>query len=305
MRDLLDSLPATLTESVDEGQAIERISTAAARLARHGIDCRDLIGEATANLEGSGDVAAVIAHRLGEHLPSSAPELAALPPRHIGQDVELYDWATTTHAELAGDTGRELRPLDAPLPERGEVRDQDFSNTDLRVLELSGAKFIDCDLRGSAFDDTDFHHASFRSCQIQGVTFTSARFGVGDGPFRVSPLLDCDLSGADFHDAHLVRINITTCTLVGARFTGAQIAGLFHYVDLTGAQVSNRISVADCVLDEHTPAAPHEAQGKEVADRERARQDRMRNDHAAQETYAAPTHHQQQVFDHTFDGPEL
>ena len=309
VRDLLDALPVTLTAPVDEDQAVERIATSAVRLARHGIDYRDLIGEATANLEGSRDVAAVIAHRLESHLPASAPKLAALPPRHIGQDVELYDWAHTLHTELAADTVRELRPLDVPLPERGEVVGRDFRNTDLRGMELSGVKFIDCDLSGAAFDDTDFHQVSFTSCQMQNTSFTSARFGVGDGPFRVIPLLDCDLSGANFTDAQLARTRFTTCSLTDARFTGAQIAGRFQYVDLTGAdftdaQVSTRLSVADCVLDEHAPEALHEAQGETVADRERARQDRMRNDHAAQATYAAPTPHQP-VFDHTVDGPEL
>ncbi|AJK70173.1 MobF family relaxase [Corynebacterium marinum] len=310
VRDLLDALPVTLTAPVDEDQAVERIATTAVRLARHRIDYRDLIGEATANLEGSRDVAAVIAHRLESHLPASAPKLAALPPRHIGQDVELYDWATTTRDELARDTARTLRPLNAPLPERGEIHGQDLSNTDLRGMQLTGVKFIDCDLRGAAFDDTDFHQVSFTSCQMQNTSFTSARFGVGDGPFRVIPLLDCDLSGANFTDAQLVRTRFTTCSLTDARFTGAQIAGRFQYVDLTGADftdahASTHLSVADCVLDENAPEALHEAQGETVADRERARQNRMRNDHAAQETYAAPTQHQQQVVDHTQGGLEL
>ncbi|WP_156229535.1 MobF family relaxase [Corynebacterium comes] len=310
VRDLLDALPVTLTAPVDEERAVERIATSAVRLARHGIDYRDLIGEATQDLEGSRDVGAVIAHRLESHLPSSAPELAALPPRHIGQDAELYNWATTTHAELAGDTVRDLRPLDTPLPERGEIHGRDLSNTDLRGMELTGVKFIDCDLRGAAFDDTDFHQVSFRSCQMQGASFTSARFGVGDGPFQVIPLHKCDLEGADFSGAQLVRTRFTMCSLAGARFTGAQIAGYLQSVDFTGvdftdAQVSTRISVADCVLDEHAPEALHEAQGETVADRERARQNRMRDDLAAQDTPTAPTHHQQQVVDHTQGGLEL
>ena len=177
-------------------------------------------------------------------------------------------------------------------------------------MELTGVKFIDCDLRGAAFDDTDFHQVSFRSCQMQGASFTSARFGVGDGPFQVIPLHKCDLEGADFSGAQLVRTRFTMCSLAGARFTGAQIAGYLQSVDFTGvdftdAQVSTRISVADCVLDEHAPEALHEAQGETVADRERARQNRMRDDLAAQDTPTAPTHHQQQVVDHTQGGLEL
>ncbi|QGU08808.1 ATP-dependent RecD-like DNA helicase (plasmid) [Corynebacterium occultum] len=309
VRDLLDSLPATLTASVDEDQAVERIATSAVRLARHGINYRDLVGEATANLEGARDVAAVIAHRLDHYLPDTQPELAALPPRHIGHDVELYDWAHTLHAELAGDTARTLRPLDAPLPERGEIHDRDFRHTDLRGLELSGVKFIDCDFRGAAFDDTDFHQVTFKSCQLQGASFTSARFGVDDGPFRVSPLIHCDLDGADFRDAQLVRLSVTRCSLTNACFTGTILGGHFHSadftgVDFTGAQVNAQVGVSDCVLDAHAPAALHQAQAETVADRERARQTRRNDDSAAQETYAAPTIHQQ-VFDHTPDGPEL
>lgn len=310
VRELLDALPVTLTTSVDEDQAVERIATAATHLARHGIDYRDLMDAATQDLQGSRDVGAVIAHRLGAHLPESAPKLAALPPRHVGQDAQLYNWAHTLHAELSQDTARELRPLDAPLPERGEIRGRDFRNTDLRGLELTGVKFIDCDLSGAAFDDTDFHQVSFRSCQMQGASFTSARFGVGDGPFRVIPLHNCDLEGADFSGAQLVRSRLTMCSLTGARFTGTQIAGYLQSVDFTGvdfteAQVSTRVSVADCVLDEHAPAALHDAQGETVADRERARQERMKNNNAAQDTPTAPTHHHQPVFNHTHNGPEL
>lgn len=292
VRDLLDGLPASLMAGADEERSVERIATAAVRLARHGIDYRDLTEDATRDLEGSRDVGAVIAHRLDQHLPDSTPALRALPPRHVGQDAELYEWASATHARLSMESIRPLRPLDRPLPDRGEVRGRDLSNTDLRGLELAGLRFIDCDLSGAALDDTDLHQVSFTSCQMKKASFTAARFGVGDGPLRLIPLLDCDLSGADFTDAELVRTRFTKCSLQKVNFTRTSLGGRFQLTDLSGtsfdgAQISPTVSVSECVLDGDAPADLHSAQSDTIIKRSQRRQERLAAEDAGHDLYPA------------------
>ena len=229
IRTRLDQLPVASLEAIDEDQAIERISTAVVRLSQHGIDYRELIEDATTDLEGSRDVGAVIAARLDQDIPAEAPAIKHLPPVHVGTDTELHDWVTSTREELGRSVERELRPLEYPLPAKGEVTGQDFRNADLR-----GLKFIGCDFDGAAFDDAEIHQTSFTDCSMQGVTFTGAEFGVGDGPLKLSPLTRVDLTGADFTDA----------------------------------EVAGNVSVADSALDDNAPEQLHQAQGMTLADRQ-------------------------------------
>lgn len=57
--------------------------------------------------------------------------------------------------------------------------------------------------------------------------------------------------------------------------------------DFTEAQTSTAASIADCVLNEHASAALPEAQDKIIADRERALQERRRNNNATPKTHTA------------------
>lgn len=98
---------------------------------------------------------------------------------HAGTDTDLHAWAETTRADLDRSAERELGSLPHPLPEKGEVTDQDFHHVDLRGMELRGIKFTDC-----TFDGTEFHRVTFNNCSLQQATFTQAtvtdHIGVAD-----------------------------------------------------------------------------------------------------------------------------
>ncbi|MGP6175482.1 MobF family relaxase [Corynebacterium sp. A21] len=288
VRTRLDRLPVADLEALDEDQAVERISTAIVRLSQHGIDYRELMEEATANLEGSRDVGAVIAARLVQEIPDESPVINHLPLVHAGTDTELHDWAESIREELDQVSGRELRSLEYPLPAKGEVTGRDFTNADLRGMELTGLQFIDCDFDGAAFDDAQIHRVTFKDCSMTNTTFTGTDFGSGDSAFTLSPLIRCNLDGADFTGAKLVRSRFTGCSMQETNFTRAEISGRFQHVDLTGAEfaqseITNAVSVADSTLDDDAPESLHRAQGTTVDDREQRRQERMAQKDAAQD----------------------
>lgn len=235
VRDWLDTLSVGYLETIDEDQAVERISTAAVVLARHGVDYRDLMADATSDLEGARDTGAVIAHRLREHLPKKAPKLWALPPRYAGMDTELYNWAEATHAALQPNE-RELRELDYALPEKGTITGKDFTNTDLRGKDLSRLKFENCDFTGAAFDNAEMHRTFFTDCVLCDATFTGVHAGQGDSAFKRNGFRNCDMRGTDFSGARLARTNMTRSNLSGSVWQGAELDTVsFTGSDLTAA----------------------------------------------------------------------
>lgn len=234
VRDWLDTLPVGYLETIDEDQAVERISTAAVALARHGVDYRDLMADATSDLEGARDAGAVIAHRLREHLPDKAPKLWALPPRYAGMDTELYNWAEATHAALQ--PTRELRELDYALPEKGTITGKDFTNTDLRGKDLSHLKFENCDFTGAALDNAEMHRTFFIECALRDATLTGVHAGQGDSAFKRNGFRNCDMRGTDFSGARFARTNMTRSDLSGSVWQGAELDTVsFTGSDLTGA----------------------------------------------------------------------
>ena len=263
VRDWLDTLPVGYLETIDEDQAVERISTAAVALARHGVDYRDLMADATSDLEGARDAGAVIAHRLRGHLPDTAPKLWALPPRHAGMDTELYNWAENTHAALQPNE-RELRELDYALPEKGTITGKDFTNTDLRGKDLSHLKFENCDFTGAALDNAEMHRTFFTDCAMRDATLTGIQSGQGATPFKINSFTHCDLRGADFSGARLARMNLTQSNLSGSVWQGADLETVnFTSSDLTGASFadvtfSDRVRIIGGTLDPDAPEILYE-----------------------------------------------
>lgn len=258
IRRVLDQQPIDFLERIDEDQAVERISTTAVALARHGIDYRELMDAATTSLGGSEDIGAVIAHRLREYLPDKSPDLPALPPVHAGTDAQLHDWATLTRYEIAPE--RNLRSLETPLPTSGEIIGQDFSNMDLRSIELNRVKFVDCNFTGAALDHSELHRVTFRNCDFTGATLTGLRTGEGDGPFQMSQFTRCDLTGADFAGAQLDRIHMVLSTLDDVDFTQARLGtATINQTSMRGTifdatVFSPQLSLSDNSFDENTPA---------------------------------------------------
>ena len=260
IRRVLDTLPARDVEALDENKAVERISTAAVALAFHGIDYRDLIGAATEGLEGSHDIAAVIAHRLREQLPHERPELAALPPRYAGVDAELYEWAVATNDELRP-RGRELRPLEIPLPDKGTIEGQDFSQVDLRGMNLSNLRFVDCDFTGAALDDAELHRVTFKNTDLTGATLTGLRVGEGDRALHFTRFSSCDmtavdLTGASLRNTHVIGTTMRSAVLRDVHLISTNVnTADFTDADFTNLAVGDFVTVENSVLPEHAPAA--------------------------------------------------
>ncbi|TVS26983.1 hypothetical protein EKI59_09805 [Corynebacterium sanguinis] len=258
----LDRLPVALTETMDEDKGVERIATAAVALARHGIDYRELMGEATSDLDGARDVGAVIDHRLRQHLPDTRPELPALPPRHAGTDDELYSWAKNTAEELTTPV-RDLRACNVALPEKGIVENNDFTHMDLRGRDLSNLRFVNCDFTGAALDNTEMHRTLFTDCAMREATLTGIHAGQGDSSFKLNGFRNCDMRGADFSGAHLARTNVTRSNLSGSIWQRAEVdTTVFTGVDFTAATFtdatfSDATHIVGGELDDDAPERMH------------------------------------------------
>src|SRR5699024_329259 len=113
------------------------------RLHQAGVNGLRELDAATEGLYGAEDVGAVIAYRLDLQRPEETPNLVELPPRHDGDDGELYDWAAAARVDLTEAKPRQLRPVEPPLPESGEVRGADLRFADLRGADLNRLKFVD------------------------------------------------------------------------------------------------------------------------------------------------------------------
>ncbi|AGG68098.1 MobF family relaxase [Corynebacterium callunae] len=281
IRRVLDqALPVTIVDELDE-TTVERIATAVVDLSRHGIDYTAIDGVFD-GLEGSRDVGAVIAHRLRQHVPEQSTNFVpALPPRFMGMDDELYQWAQATRADIVP-AGHKLRELDYVLPEKGIVEGQDFSQVDFRGRDLSNLRFVDCDFTGAAFDNAVFHRTSFKQSTMVDSSFVGVRIGEGDSAFKQTRWIGCDLSGADFTDAHLERTTFATTGICGVDFSRAELKTVsFDGADLSDAifdeaKISKEVRVLKAELSETAPQILHdklESAREELFDALRAHDD--------------------------------
>ncbi|MCQ9334905.1 relaxase domain-containing protein [Corynebacterium phoceense] len=254
----LGQLPESLTTGLDMKQATERISTALQRLHQYGVNGLRELDIAVHGLEGAHDVGAVIAHRLGQLVPESAPELVALPPHHEAEDRELYDWATAARIDLSEVKPRQLRPVDPPLPESGEVRGADLRFADLRSADLNGLTFIDCDLNGAVFDKAEMHHVMFDNCDLRNSSWREVEIGVGDSAFSVTQFVGCDLRGADFtqataHNVRVVHTDASNTVFASTDMESWHISGsVLTETSFEGTQLDS-VSVVDSQLDATVP----------------------------------------------------
>ena len=270
----LGELPATMTNGLDHDQAVERISTSIQRLNQAGVNGLRELSFATDGLEGAEDVGAVIQHRLEQQRPEATPELVVLPPRHDSDDGQLYDWAEAARIDLAEDKPRQLRPVDPPLPESGEIRGRDLRFADLRGVEIDRLKFVDCDLSGAVFDDADIHRTMFEDCDLSSTSWRNVGIGVGDSPFAVNQIVGCELTGADFTKAQVRNLRLVNSTADKTQFGLAELAGLhlertaLTNTDWSGADIKSA-TVVDCQLDATVPEELATVAGELNAQREK------------------------------------
>lgn len=263
VRQRLDQLSVHYLESIDEDDAVEKISTAIVRMTGAGTNYREVMDRSFAGLEGSRDVGAVIASRLSQYLPESQAEVRALPPRHYGMDSELYDWAEATREALLARPTRELRELLTPLPDSGVVEGWDLHNVDLRGHDLSNLKFVDCDLQGAALDNTTWHYTNFMNCSMENVTATGAQIGVGDSILRASVIMDSRLDGADFSEVRGESLSIMRSSAHNIVVDGAYLRGSFTSSDFTGVDFEaaeiGELTLAKSVTEDSAQVREREA----------------------------------------------
>lgn len=255
----LGELPESMTNGLDIDQAVERISTAIQRLNQAGVHGLRELDNATKALDGAEDVGAVIAYRLDLQRPEHTPTLVAMPPRHEGEDGELYDWASAARVDLTAAKPRQLRPVDPPLPDSGEVRGADLRFADLRGVELNRLTFRDCDLTGAVFDDAVIHRVMFTNCDMTSTSWRNTEIGVGDSAFAVNQMVGCDLTGADFTKAKAHNMRWINSTASDTSFGLAEVSGLhlsgttLTNTDFEGTDIQS-VTVVDCTMDSTVPA---------------------------------------------------
>ncbi|MDN0194211.1 pentapeptide repeat-containing protein [Streptomyces sp. S.PNR 29] len=160
-----------------------------------------------------------------------------------------------------------LPPLEpygaADLQPDGDYDGVDFQNTDLTGHDGTGARFMDCALRGCALDETRLPHARILDSVLTGVR------GVGtdlaESTLRDVELLDARLGGTRLHGAALERVLIhggkidylnlrsarlrdvvfESCTLIEPDFGGARLERVqfldctLQGVDFSGATLTD------------------------------------------------------------------
>ena len=269
----LGELPESMTNGLDIDQAVERISTAIQRLNQAGVHGLRELDNATKALDGAEDVGAVIAYRLDLQRPEHTPTLVAMPPRHEGEDGELYDWASAARVDLTAAKPRQLRPVDPPLPDSGEVRGADLRFADLRGVELNRLKFVDCDLSGAVFDDADIHRTMFKNCDLTSTSWRNVSIGAGDSAVAINSVVGCDLTGADFTKAQARNLRLVNSTADKIQFGLAELSGLhisnttLTNTDWSGTDIKSA-TVVDCQLDATVPEELVAAAEELIAERE-------------------------------------
>ena len=254
----LGQLPETMTDGLDTNQAVERISTAIQRLHQAGVNGLRELDAATEGLYGAEDVGAVIAYRLDLQRPEETPNLVELPPRHDGDDGELYDWAAAARVDLTEAKPRQLRPVEPPLPESGEVRGADLRFADLRGADLNRLKFVDCDFSGAVFDDAEIHRTMFKDCTMTSTSWRNTEIGVGDSAFAVTQMLGCDLTGADFTKSKAHNLRLVNSTADKTSFALAELSNVhldrtvLTNTDFEGTDIRS-VSVIDSTMDATVP----------------------------------------------------
>jgi hypothetical protein len=109
--------------------------------------------------------------------------------------------------------------------------------SDLRQIDLSGARASDAYWARVDFTYADFYRAnlsntSFRKSILQGAQFREAIL-------REAVLIDADCSGANFNHADLRNSNLTGALCIDANFDGAKVYGMIT----TNTQFGNLVDV--------------------------------------------------------------
>lgn len=240
-----DLLHAELLVQIDRSETgDEPIRTAWKELIGKGIDPRDCVENACADLTGARDVAALLSYRFKQFVRAER-KTQCLPPMDAGTDMELAQWLADN----------------APAPEPqitiedgATITGEDFSGQSFVGVHLTGVTFKDCVFNGANFDDATLDKVQFTNCSLEDATFRGATVG-GSHPVRTKvAMMNCRAGRSNFTGAVLKAFEATLNDFAGARFTNAAI-GLFQAVrsrftnaNFAGAEITNPVAqMMSCV----------------------------------------------------------
>jgi hypothetical protein len=149
-----------------------------------------------------------------------------------------------------------------PIP---NLEDVDFWRKELPGINLSGARLSGAQLFEAVLTHADFRQADlswadFASAKVSGACFVEAdlrraRFGVFSLGLGHSGSC-ADLEGADFSRARLCGADLSDSLVRGARFCGADLTGAdLRYSNFSEADLSDAILV-DLIQNPPPPPAP-------------------------------------------------
>lgn len=234
-----DLLPAEPLVQIEQSETEdEPIRTAWKELIGKGVDPRNCLEEACADLAGAHDVAALLNYRFTQFVPADG-ETQSLPPLDAGADMELAQWLVIN------------APAPAPriaIEDGATIIGEDFSGQSFVGVHLTGVTFKDCDFNGANFDDSTLEKVRFTNCSLEDATFRGATVG-GAHPVRTKvALMKYRAARSNFTVTVLKAFEATLSDFAGARFTNA-VMGLFQAVrsrftgaDFAGAEVTNPVS---------------------------------------------------------------
>lgn len=123
-----------------------------------------------------------------------------------------------------------------------DLRDADFSGTDLSYINLSGANLIHvnlsyANLRSANLDNADLSYADLRFIQLNNTYLYKANFSYSNLSFAnidnsnlsYANLTAADLLSANLYGANLSSANLNTARLIGTNLTNAKL----NYTNLT------------------------------------------------------------------------
>ena len=121
-----------------------------------------------------------------------------------------------SHIEVLGDG---VAAWNAWRKMNGDLR-PDLSESNIKMLELSGIDLTDADMRGVMLAGADLSEALLHGADLSGAD-----------------LMEADLSGADLSEADLSGANLMGADLSGADLTGTDLNGAILYrADLEGSE---------------------------------------------------------------------
>jgi uncharacterized protein YjbI with pentapeptide repeats len=163
-----------------------------------------------------------------ESFGQQADSAEAIAGKKAEQEAAIVALRETMRAEILGGTAGVKAWSARPERERKEIGP--LHNLDFQGVNLSGANFANCDMKGCNFGGSNLRKAKFASATVESANFAGADLSEAYLGF-------CNAQNASFERAKLVKGGLALAYFQGANFRGA---------DLTDADIgSSRLQGVD------------------------------------------------------------